>query len=78
MAGALVARVPDAPPRAVDDGAHRGLLEYHARVLAPRPPEVVGAVADAVAGCGGHVAVVEDVVGCAARGGSTVGCARPG
>lgn len=63
MSSALVARVPDAPSRAVDDGAQRGLLEHHTGILAPRPPEVVRAVADAVAGRCGHVTVVEYVVG---------------
>jgi len=71
-AGALVARGPNVPAGAVDDGAHARALEDDARVLAPRPPQVVGAPRHAVAGRGGDAAAVEDVVGAVAGGAAAV------
>lgn len=72
--GALVARVPGAPACTVDDVAHGGVLEDDAGVFAPRPAQIVGAAGNGGARGSGDVAVVEDVVRCAVRGGTAVGC----
>lgn len=71
--GALIAGIPDVPARAVDNVAHGGVLEDDAGVLAPGPTQVVGTAGDGGSTGGGDVAVIEDVVGCAVRGGAAVG-----
>lgn len=55
-------RVPDDPAFGPDDRAHGRVLEHHACIRAPGSPEVVSAARDGLAGGGGDVAVVEEVV----------------
>lgn len=74
MASVFLALVPDGPSGRVDDGAHARLLEGDASIFSPGSTEVVGAVGDVVASCGGDVAVVEDVVGHVGVGVAAVGC----
>ena len=74
MTSVLLALVPDGPSSGVNDSAHAGLLEGDASIFSPGSTEVVGAVGDVITGCGGDVAVVEDVVGHVGVGVTAVGC----
>ena len=74
MTSVFLALVPDGPSGRVDNSAHAGLLEGDAGIFSPGSTEVVGAVGDVIAGGGGDVAVVEDVVGHVGVGVTAVCC----